>query len=469
MSMRGLDRAQADFDRQFRRDSLGHRINTFLACGTAFVACMPPGWAEVALWFPLAYALIRMTNTFPTIWRPWLMPAGLCILVFVAWNVLSLAWSVNPEQGRNEIGKLRFAFVILVMWPVLDRRPAIIAAISLGLLAGNMSQIVHAIGQYFDIAWMRYPLAGSRVGWAFDPEGRGDPERNGGWWHPLVGASMLVAGLGLHLPPAFFGRGRARVLGIGGSLASAVGVIATGSRGAVLAAAALVALLAGIALVRFLRSGSQDDHDRVPLGAKLVVVGGIAVFLGLVWNVAGDRVEKRAVRAADEVRRAINDKDFDSDNGARLLMAWWALEAVGERPVGGVGAGGYEAWVRHHLAEQGIDPASRRIFQHAHNAILHIAANTGIVGAALAIGVVGFAFVGGVRDIRRRGGGTWQGLGTYAAGPPFALLGLVLVSPFDPIQFNTTTAFLLFILVALCPWWMPSERLPSQPQQPPPP
>ena len=109
------------------------------------------------------------------------------------------------------------------------------------------------------------------------------------------------------------------MLGIGGSLASAVGVIATGSRGAVLAAAALVALLAGIALVRLLRSGSQDDHDRVPLGAKLVVSG-----RGLVENAATGHFLDVARQQIDANREPVlYTSEFD-------LLAFEAVDDVVE-------------------------------------------------------------------------------------------------------------------------------------------
>jgi O-antigen ligase len=451
MSLRGHDRAQADFERQFRRDAIGHRVNVAVACVMAFAACAPPAIAEWALWVPLAYALLRLTNTSATAWRLWLMPAGLCVMGLIAWTTLSVAWSPNPHGGWDEVKKLRFALAFLVIWPVIDQRRTIVYAIAAGMLAGNLSQIVHAAGVRFDIAALRFPLAGSRVGWA--DGGVGDPDRNGGWWHPLVGGSMLVAALGLHLPVALMGRGRLRVIAAALSIVTVVGILATGTRSALLGMMALVGITVLVAIVRTIRRrGADPSREKIPIGAKVVVAAAALMALFGAYSVVGERIERRVTLAYEDIAGAVREKDFTSDNGARLLMAWWSIEAVMERPIGGSGAGGYEAWCRQHVIKQGIDPARRRFFEHAHNAILHVAATTGLVGALLAIGAVGFALIAGFRTLTPA---EWQ---TYDTGPPFALIGLVLVSPFDPIQFNTTSAFLLFMLIALCPWWRAKGR-----------
>ena len=52
---------------------------------------------------------------------------------------------------------------------------------------------------------------------------------------------------------------------------------------------------------------------------------------------------------------------------------------------------------------------------------------------------------------------TREALGTYAAGPAFALLGMLFLVPFDAIQANATTGKVLLGLVALCPGWVPKR------------
>ncbi len=57
------------------------------------------------------------------------------------------------------------------------------------------------------------------------------PGRNSGWWQPVVGGTMLTAGVGLHLPAALTGRGKWRLIGVFGLVASISGVAATGLAG----------------------------------------------------------------------------------------------------------------------------------------------------------------------------------------------------------------------------------------------
>jgi hypothetical protein len=49
--------------------------------------------------------------------------------------------------------------------------------------------------------------------------------------------------------------------------------------------------------------------------------------------------------------------------------------------------------------------------------------------------------------------GPTSGLGSYAAGPGFAIIGLLMVGMFDPVQLNAQTGALLATLFALslCP------------------
>ncbi len=57
-------------------------------------------------------------------------------------------------------------------------------------------------------------------------------------------------------------------------------------------------------------------------------------------------------------------------------------------------------------------------------------------------------------------GGFWPSGGSgevsgYEAGPAFALVGMLLVTPFDVVNVNAQTAGLWWIIVALCIWGRP--------------
>ena len=58
------------------------------------------------------------------------------------------------------------------------------------------------------------------------------------------------------------------------------------------------------------------------------------------------------------------------------------------------------------------------------------------------------ALFGGFTELGPEGETT--GMGSYAAGPAFALLGLLLAGLFDPVQLNAQTAALMATLMGLC-------------------
>jgi len=183
------------------------------------------------------------------------------------------------------------------------------------------------------------------------------------------------------------------------------------------------------------------------LGAVLLVT---AVFAGAVFLVKGDTILRRAAQARAEIARATNldHPDFASDTGARVLMGVLAIQAFKHHPVIGVGAGGYQPWAREQFRAAGLDPDVAPIHKHSHSAPLHIAATTGLIGVLLA-GLVGaIALKGGFAELGPPGPTT--GMGSYAAGPAFALLGLLLAGLFDPVQLNAQTGAVMAALMGLC-------------------
>ncbi len=412
------------FAEQRRVDPFGHNLHTWLAMAWCALVGAPTSFVElgvipVALCFLIRWPRHRRTLG-PLCFEPtlWLLGA------WTAWLALSIAWSGDPRLGVQEWSRLRFAYSILALWPVMDRRLHLIGALAVGLLAANGAQAVHAIGLVFHLPAITFPRM---------------PDRNSGWWEPVVGGSMLTGALGLHLGAAILPgpvRARTRLLGIGGAIVSLVGVLATGSRGAWIASGALLAVTGIIALTRI--RDARKMLEMLPLGVAVLVLIGAAG-----WWTLGPLMVRRAETGIADLRTAIQDRDFGSDTGARLMMARWAIEAVRAHPLTGVGAGGYKAWVTEHLREQGEDPAAHSIHAHAHNALLQVAATTGLVGLGLACGIVVIMLRGAARGL-----GTQDGAG-YQAGPLFALIGLLLVSAFDVVQVNAQTAALLSVFLTL--------------------
>lgn len=417
------------FAHRRRADPLGHRVQLVLAMICCFFLCWPTTVVEFAALPLLICFFVQIKRMLPLI--PALLKQPLLWLAvgWAAWQALTLLWSPDPQQGLSEMGRLRWTYLIVLIWPVIDRRGHLVVALACGFLAGNLSQLIHGLGIAFDIdaiTWDRMP------------------DRISGWWDPVVGGTLLTAALGLHLGAAALGKARQRLFGLAGTLITYVAILATGTRGAWLAGAALIGIVAAWALFRAFRT---PEHR--PSARTAVVIAAVALTTAAAaWITIGESVTRRVHAAAEEVRAAVDDEHYTTDTGARLLMMWWAIEAFTERPITGVGAGGYRAWVESHLQGQSIDPETRWVHSHAHNAPLHIAATSGLVGLAIAIAVLAVSFrasIPAVRNPDRTGR-----FSAYGAAPPFALAGMVLVSMFDAVHLNAQTAAILWLLLTLC-------------------
>lgn len=427
-------------------DPLGDRVHGVFAAVAMGMLAGPTSLVEFSVAVLLVAWLVRIRHTWVVggaILRDPAFRVGLCALGWV-WLSL-LVWSEGGVRGGGgvgleEAGVARFALIPFLIWPVLHHRRWLILGLVVGFLLGNLVQVLHGVGSAF--------------GWevlTFDRL----PGRNSGWWSPVVGGSVLVAALGLHLGAVVYGGGGwkgGRLVGGVLSVVTLVGIAATGTRGAWIASAGLCVVAGVLWVWRTWWVGGRGRGGR----KGLVVVGGVGVVVaGLIglWLVLGSGAD-RAREGYREVVGALREGEFDSDTGARLLMGWWAVEAWTSSPrsvVVGVGAGGYAGWVTRHLTEQGIDPGTRRVHAHAHNGVLHALATLGFVGAGLWVWFWGLAVwqgrprfwvVGG-------GGGAQVGWG-YDAGPMLGLVGLGLVSMFDPVQVNQQTAAVLFALAGLC-------------------
>lgn len=450
---------EAFFLRQRHVDPFGHRLHAWLAALWCFLACAPTSYMEFGMLPVVLCFLIRLPRHLTTDGRLLHLPTVWFMLAWIAWLWISLSWSSNRPIGFEEAGAARFALAVLLLWPVLDKRSMLITALALGFLAANIAQAFHAFGTTFDIESITFPRM---------------PHRNSGWWQPVVGGTMLTAGLGLHLPALLTGKGRARLLGLFGTLLCLAGVMATGSRGAWLASAALCGLAVVWGLTR--RAWPKVSWGHLPLIAALGVVVAVGGYKAL-WPTLSER--GRAGIA--EVRRALDEKDYSTDTGARILMAQLAIEALADEPVKGIGPGSFKTWGRRHLADAGRENEAHLIPDHAHNTFLHVAATTGIIGLVFFAGLIVTSLRGGFwtpraggangRDATAAGGADILpashtcGAGVspasqitgYAAGPVFGLIGLLLASPFDVIQIDAQPSAMLWILIALCLRGRPAE------------
>ncbi len=395
--------------RQHETDPTWWRIHVGTAAFALVLFAFPTTWVEWACLPLLIVSLIRLGTTwraYPPLLRD---PLAWLIFAWVALAWLSLLWSSDVRQGVEEAGASRFLGLLAFgLVPVMRSRRILVGALAVGFLIGNASQLSHALDV---ITWNRLP------------------GRNSGWWDPVVGGSLLCAALGLHLAGALTGTGRARIFGAIGCLITGAALAATGTRGAWIGAAGLIG--AAIALTILMRR---------PLSRALrdgaILAGACALLAGGAWLLAGDTIGQRVRDGISEVERAIDEGDYASDTGARILMWEVAVEATRAHPIHGLGAGAYS-----HFAENNSEhpQAARLTHDHAHGAYVHAAATTGILG--LALGLV--AWIGAIWfGIRGRRG--------YALGPALGLIGLGAAGVFDTVQVNAQTAAVGSALLVLC-------------------
>jgi O-antigen ligase len=421
------DLVQADLTRPIARDPLGHRIH--LACALLF--CFLLTWPVSIVQFAGLPLMVIFALRVPHIWRTWgslaVQPLLIAIAVFAAWLAISLLWTPDLRQGLGELSDTRWVWILWLFWPVMMHRRLLIAALAIGFFCGMLSQLLHVVGLRAGIDWLVWPRL---------------PDRNSGWWDPVVGGTMLIGALGLHLPAAVMGRGRVRLLAIAAAAVTLVAIFATGTRGAWIAAAALVALTIAIAMAWHV--GVARGTPLVRRLSPLLMLSAAALIVGvLAFALVGDSISRRIAEARHEIARIVDHGDYETYTGARILMARCAMEALRDKPVFGTGAGGYQSWSRQQLARRDQQHLAPYIHSHAHNAALHIAATLGIVGLALAAAIIALTLRGGLALDPGR-------LGTYDAGPAFAILGLVLVSATDVVHMNSQTVALLATLMALC-------------------
>lgn len=434
------ERLAAAFASQYRHDALGHMLHVGAGLMLCFFAGWPITWLEILAGPVYIYGLVRVLNT----WRVWAVfwtrPLILCVVAWAAWQVLSLAWSPDPHEGLNDLGKLRFFVAAWLLWPVMDRRAWLIGALAAGFVCGNASQLVDAFAARHGVSWLDWQRPA---------------DRHSGWWDPAVAGSLLVGALGLHLPAAIMGRGRTRALAVAGACITGAGLLATGTRGGWIAGAGLVAITGAVALIRAWRGGAGARSKR----AVLVALGVVVIAAGVAWVFVGAGVARRVGEAREEIARAWSGGDYSTFTGQRIRMAKLAIAAMVEHPVRGVGAGGYSRWTteRRRAAPEGETPESlARPAPHAHNTLLHAGATSGIPGVLLSALVMLVAIRGALA--REQLGAA--GVGSYAAGPGFALLGLALVSAFDTLYVNAQTAALLGVLFSMS--LLPAPRSPTR-------
>jgi O-antigen ligase len=411
----------------------------------------------------------------PFVWRG-LLPVAVSPVVvsgvlMLLWMACALLWSDNAARAVRELGYWRWVWLPAALWPVMHLRMWLVAGLCVGFALAHAAQVLDAITIAMGEPFFRHPPLPEPL------------SRVSGWWYqPATGGTMLACAVGLHVLPAMFARGRVRWVARAALAVSVLGVLATGTRGAMLGSL-VVLVLAGLLRVWVCCSQSERGGSRAAAGSErwheragwkkgifasgragatvgaTVVVGVVAASgVGAVVALSplGAQVLSRVVGGASELRAAWAG-NVQSDMGGRVVALRAAVDAFASEPVRGIGLDEYHRFVRAFVAREGlaIDDWRVQMLSTAHNTPAHIAASMGVVGLALWCVLCAAIAMGLYRNAWRhalpRAGrlvGLRDALGSYQAAPLGAFVTIMVMSGFDTLHLNSAPACLLAMLAA---------------------
>lgn len=390
-------------------------------------------------------------------------PVALCFLALLVWSTLALLWSPSMMAGQNELRYWRWGWLLLALWPVMHARHLLIASLAVGFVVANGAQLVEALALTQGVVLFHHPPTATPF------------ERICGWWHhPVHGGVMLSAAFGLHVGPALFGAGKVRLVALLGASIALVGVIATGTRGALLAcivvAGGLVLIRAGLwwqhasrlKAPRGSRGEAQAPGMQQQAGAHRARSSSFAVALiGFVLLVAGvfaaPSMSTRLRTGVVEIKQAWQG-NVNSDMGARVVALRSVLDAFSKHPVRGIGLHAFGDHTREFVQREKIALPPERVFvlRTAHNTPAHMLASLGAVGLFLWCALAASIVWSGWHIARARS--LHATLGSYAIAPTLAACSMLIAGQFDAIGFNSPTACLATLLAALCVRGVQAER-----------
>lgn len=436
----GTPLARAAFWCRYPVDRFGDAIHLALACLFCFAAAWPISIAESAALALAICWLIRL----PFLWRSHLLLCRqwhfLLLLVLFLWHAAMLGGIRDLAEGLQQWGAFRYAALIPALFPVARHRGWLMLAAAAGFATGAALQLLEALAPgLIQLAAFEHRTPDGRIG---------------GWWPPVLAGELLLGAAAIHAAALLHARSRAgAILALGGMALSLAGVFLSGTRGAWIAAALLLAIVASAGFRTRLRS--PRTRRRAALGLALALVAAVALVL------ATDSGRRRLLDARNEVARLVERGESQTNIGLRARMLEWGWRALKERPLTGIGPGQFPAWVAAARStatgdELGaIEQFEREHHGHCHNTLLAMALAAGVPGATLLVAFVAVALIAGFR----RADGEAQGpalMHAYAAAPPWLLLSTVLLWPFDAVIVSVQPMMLMMLGAALCPGWIPS-------------
>jgi len=275
------------------------------------------------------------------------------VLLFIALNLLSLLWSHNPAEGFDYLGKYRYFLLIPVIATSL--RPQFIDRVVTAFLGGLTVSLVWSYGLFF--GWVHF--------------GKGYPENAAPTMLHLDYSMFLAFGALLVLNRIVRRPMRIapRLLWIGLLAFLTGGIFINIGRSGQVA-------FVGTLLVILLTSLPGRALIRLPLALATVVA--VVVIAYLAAPVFHTRVDS----AVDEIRSALVDHRYQTNQGKRIAGMKVAARIFLEHPLLGTGVG--ENMEDFHLLleeeEYSYLRSAVQHYRHMHNQYVQIATELGLVG-----------------------------------------------------------------------------------------
>ena len=288
-------------------------------------------------------------------------PVGALALVgFMTWAGVSLAWGDSFDAGTEAVMRYGLnAALLLIAYTALNDRKRVLWVIAAFVLGATVNAV---------------------YGIAFPPDADagGISRAEGGAGTPHEFATMLAAGMffGGALLAAKSNPRWMRVLG------AAVIPLALAGISLSLSRAGLVAL--GCAVVAAVALSGRWRTKMIAFALVLTIP-----IAGYYTLVAGDEAAERISTAGDGSGRTT------------LWQVGWRI--IEDNSVMGVGVGNYKENVIHYVVQAGAILRNDLVVEKAlipHNVYIHITAELGVIGLALFLGLVAYAFFSAVRAAR---------------------------------------------------------------------
>lgn len=338
---------------------LGSRLPWAAMAAAAIVVASGSGWFIARLW---GNAMPRHT------------PLHLPIAGFLAWVALQwlAGWTIY-RHGTAYDGILMLSYAIVFIACVEIARYRDVAR----LLHTTTLWLAFAVGTF---GLVQYLTWNGRLYWLFPLPYGGTtfgPFNNRNYFAGYLVATLTVAVAALLAE----GLPRNRKLFLYLTWVSALALLVSLSRGGFVAfgvacvAAVLLCHAAADRLPRSRKGGAEGRSsgatwDMRGRPARVVAVAAVALFAGVLWLGQGDRVFSRL----ETLLR------FQQESTFLGRLGYWeeALHMIADRPLTGFGLGSY-VWVFPNYR----DVVTNQLQTNAHNEYLEMAAETGLIGAAL--------------------------------------------------------------------------------------